>query len=178
MAIDQAVREGSYDPDEAELSGKKTSEDLEDNHGPERDGILGDGHKVDLMPSNATGGTEIKETFTVSQRGMRYRRVAYLKGHSSRILHLDWTTDGRFLQTCGQDYQLLHWEIQPPDDGTCGGTIGAADFRPRIFLRPFLLRDAQWATWSSTIGWPVQVSWDQAMLLRTQFIDNEGGSEH
>ncbi|CAN0592095.1 unnamed protein product, partial [Laminaria digitata] len=40
-----------------------------------------------------------------------YRRVACLKGHSSRILHLDWTVDGRFVHTCGQDYQVLHWEI-------------------------------------------------------------------
>lgn len=157
MAIDHStVGDGSYDPDEAEMPGKKT-EDLEDNHDPKRDGIRSDSHEVDLMMS-ATRGEEIKETFPVPQRGLRYRRVACLKGHSSRILHLDWTKDGRFLQTCGQDYQLLHWEVIPSEDGTYSNTTGrAANFRPRIFLRPFLLRDAQWATWSSTIGWPVQV---------------------
>ncbi|CAN0114937.1 unnamed protein product, partial [Laminaria digitata] len=69
-----------------------------------------------------------------------YRRVACLKGHSSRILHLDWTVDGRFVHTCGQDYQVLHWEILPPPPG-----------HPA-----FLLRDEHWATWSTSIGWPVQ----------------------
>lgn len=182
MAMDPTAREGSYDLEhrgsKAKLPGKKTEEkqDPEDNHGPERDGVLGNDRQVDLMPrSGGDGGTETKENFTVSQRRIRYCRVACLKGHSSRILHLDWTTDGRFVQTCGQDYQVLHWEILPPDDRSYGGTPRAADFRPRIFLRPFLLRDAQWATWSSTVGWPVQVKWNRcfAMLLRTPFIDRD-----
>lgn len=106
-----------------------------------------------------------------------YRRIAHLKGHSSRMLHLDWTVDGRFVHTCGQDYHILHWEILPPppyrreedatEEGTLnednnggdddGGEAVAGEFRPRMFKRAFLVRDEQWATWSSTIGWPVQV---------------------
>lgn len=96
-----------------------------------------------------------------------YRRIAHLKGHSSRVLHLDWTMDGRFLHTCGQDYQLLHWEILPapktnemPEKAiheTVGDRTGVARFRPRLSQRAFLLRDATWATWTSTVGWPVQV---------------------
>lgn len=112
------------------------------------------------------------------QEGSRrvYRRIAHLKGHSSRVLHLDWTVDGRFVHTCGQDYHILHWEILPPPPlrrgegaGEEGGSNDnrngeeddaeavAGDFRPRMFKRAFLVRDEQWATWSSTIGWPVQV---------------------
>ncbi|CAN0394099.1 unnamed protein product, partial [Ectocarpus sp. 8 AP-2014] len=64
---------------------------------------------------------------------------------SSRVLHLDWTEDGRFVHTCGQDYHLLHWDILPPSSHRQGD--GA---------RAFLVRDEPWATWSSTIGWPVQ----------------------
>ncbi|CAN0382876.1 unnamed protein product, partial [Ectocarpus sp. 13 AM-2016] len=45
------------------------------------------------------------------ERRKVYRRIAHLKGHSSRVLHLDWTEDGRFVHTCGQDYHLLHWDI-------------------------------------------------------------------
>lgn len=118
-----------------------------------------------------------------------YRRVAHLKGHSSRVLHVDWTVDGRFVHSCGQDYHILHWEILPPpssllpppdrrDEGAAEEWRGTADdadtrahdgddagagetvpgqFQPRIFKRAFLVRDEQWATWSSTIGWPVQV---------------------
>ncbi|CAM9635048.1 unnamed protein product [Ectocarpus sp. 6 AP-2014] len=114
------------------------------------------------------------------KRGRRtvYRRIAHLKGHSSRVLHLDWTEDGRFVHTCGQDYHLLHWDILPPSshrqgDGAardggagrdaCNGggdeeddEAFAGESRPRIFKRAFLVRNEPWATWSSTIGWPVQ----------------------
>lgn len=111
------------------------------------------------------------------ERRRTYRRIAHLKGHSSRVHHLDWTVDGRFVHTCGQDYQILHWEILPPpphrrdegaaeegavdNDGNGGDDDGeavAGEFRPRMFKRAFLVRDEQWATWSSVIGWPVQVS--------------------
>lgn len=102
-----------------------------------------------------------------SYRRPFYRRIAHLKGHSSRVLHVDWTVDGRLVHTCGQDYQILHWEILPPpsrEDGSCGASYGdygdgwvAGEFRPRMFQRAFLLRDVQWSTWSSTIGWSVQV---------------------
>lgn len=110
------------------------------------------------------------------ERRKIYRRIAHLKGHSSRVLHLDWTVDGRFVHTCGQDYHILHWEVLPPpphrrdegaveegalnDDGNGGDEDAeavAGESRPRIFKRAFLVRDEQWATWSSTIGWPVQV---------------------
>lgn len=100
-----------------------------------------------------------------------YRRIAHLKGHSSRVLHLDWTCDGRFLHTCGQDYHLIHWQILPHDPrlgnsleesltgGDGGGSgWGAGVFHPHMFNRGFLLRDAEWETWSSTVGWPVQAS--------------------
>lgn len=114
------------------------------------------------------------------ERRKVYRRIAHLKGHSSRVLHLDWTEDGRFVHTCGQDYHLLHWHILPPSshrqgDGAardggagrdaCNGggdeeddEAFAGESRPRIFKRAFLVRNEPWETWSSTIGWPVQVS--------------------
>lgn len=104
-----------------------------------------------------------------SPRQRAYRRIACLKGHSSRVLHLDWTVDGRFVHTCGQDYQVLHWEILPPpgnpaeggesghDGGNPGAEVPGDEFRPRLFQRAFLLRDEHWATWSTSIGWPVQV---------------------
>lgn len=114
-----------------------------------------------------------------SPRQRTYRRVACLKGHSSRILHLDWTVDGRYVHTCGQDYQDLHWEILPPNsrpadgggagDGTnIGGELAGEEpeYRPRLFQRAFLLRDARWATWSTCIGWPVQVRGTHGAISR------------
>lgn len=58
--------------------------------------------------------------------GGGYRRIAHLKGHSSRILHVDWSTDGRCIQTCGQDYHLLYWEILPPETAAPQGRKTAA----------------------------------------------------
>lgn len=120
-------------------------------------------NREDLTSSNVGG-----EQPYWSLRQRSYRRVACLKGHSSRVLHLDWTMDGRFVHTCGQDYQVLHWEIMPPpgrrgDASNTGGDSPAEEFRPRLFQRAFLLRDEHWATWSTSIGWPVQVrdAWEE-----------------
>eukprot|EP01015_Nassula_variabilis_P015377 TRINITY_DN2294_c0_g1_i3.p1 TRINITY_DN2294_c0_g1~~TRINITY_DN2294_c0_g1_i3.p1 ORF type:complete len:168 (+),score=13.09 TRINITY_DN2294_c0_g1_i3:108-611(+) len=66
------------------------------------------------------------------------------RGHSSYITHLDWTEDSSSLHsTCGA-YELLYW------DGTTGKQItsGASAFR-----------DEKWATWTCTLGWPVQGIW-------------------
>lgn len=134
-------------------------------------------------PDNAVGA-EQQLPWSSRQRG--YRRVACLKGHSSRLLHLDWTVDGRFVHTCGQDYQVLHWEILPPPEtsaedgesghfgGNLGGEVPGEEFRPRLFQRAFLLRDEHWATWSTSIGWPVQVcethGWGGVALRRSEYV--------
>lgn len=133
-----------------------------------------------VMEGDATNssGPAPSSPYHPQQQHLRkvYRRIAHLKGHSSRVLHLDWTVDGRFVHTCGQDSHILHWEILPPprhrqdegeaeEEGTVDGRDHEGDdavavvgqFQPRIFKRAFLVRDEQWATWSSTIGWPVQV---------------------
>ncbi|CAN0557668.1 unnamed protein product, partial [Ectocarpus sp. 8 AP-2014] len=61
---------------------------------------------------SADTGSEPSPSYRLKQgRRTVYRRIAHLKGHSSRVLHLDWTEDGRFVHTCGQDYHLLHWDI-------------------------------------------------------------------
>lgn len=144
---------------------------------------------VEISTAMAGDGTNTSKPTPPSSYGQHsqnrskvYRRIANLRGHSSRVLHLDWTVDGRFVQTCGQDYHILHWEILPPPpnlldegsteeegtvrghdhdgdhdhDGRHAGAV-AGQFYPRMFKRAFLVRDEQWATWSSTIGWPVQV---------------------
>lgn len=147
--------------------------------GPPNSTVGGDS----TVGGNSTVGGDLQHAWSTRHRS--YRRVACLKGHSSRILHLDWTVDGRFVHTCGQDYQVLHWEILPPPPGhpgrpaegggevaghdgrggghdgsnSLGGELPGEEFRPRLFQRAFLLRDEHWATWSTSIGWPVQV-WD------------------
>ena len=72
-----------------------------------------------------------------------FKRKAKFNKHNSYITHLDFTSDSKFLQsTCGA-YELLYSETNK------GQQIGSASS----------LRDAEWDTWTSTLGWPVQGIW-------------------
>jgi microtubule-associated protein-like 6 len=72
-----------------------------------------------------------------------YTRTAVLRGHSSYITHMDFSADGRFLQSnCGA-YELLFWDVD----------------RGRQITSASSLRDVHWETWTCTLGWPVQGIW-------------------
>ena len=72
-----------------------------------------------------------------------FKRVGACKGHSSFVTHLDWSEDGRFLQTNSGDCELLFWEVP-----TC-----------EQVRFPSALKDTKWDTWTCAIGWPVQGTW-------------------
>ena len=72
-----------------------------------------------------------------------FKRVGVCKGHSSFVTHLDWSEDGRFLQTNSGDCELLFWEVP-----TC-----------EQVRFPSALKDTKWDTWTCAIGWPVQGTW-------------------
>mmetsp|Transcript_56787 Transcript_56787/g.179562 ORF Transcript_56787/g.179562 Transcript_56787/m.179562 type:complete len:888 (-) Transcript_56787:309-2972(-) len=72
-----------------------------------------------------------------------FKRVGVCKGHSSYITHLDWSEDSRYLQTNSGDYELLFWEAPSCEQ----------------VKFPAAMRDAQWATYTCTLGWPVQGIW-------------------
>jgi len=75
-----------------------------------------------------------------------YTRRSVLKGHSSFITHLDWSSDNKFLQSnCGA-YELLYWNNRN------GAQIKS----------PSSLKDVGWDTWTCVLGWPVQSIWQGA----------------
>jgi len=71
-----------------------------------------------------------------------YSRKAVLRGHSSYITHIDFSLDSNYLQSnCGA-YELLFWTSN-------GNRVTSASS----------MRDVNWATWTCTLGWPVQGIW-------------------
>jgi hypothetical protein len=84
--------------------------------------------------------------------GDNYTRLARCKGHSSTVLHLDWSTDSRVLQSTCAARELLYWDTWW---GHADAEVGSAP-RRRIGLQNIEdQRDTAWATWSCTIGFNV-----------------------
>ena len=72
--------------------------------------------------------------------GKKYKRINYMKKHSSFITHLDWSLDSNYLHSnCGA-YELLFWDALSGKQLTGGASA---------------LRDEEWFTWSCVLGWPV-----------------------
>jgi len=86
----------------------------------------------------AVGGTGGIIEILVPHEG--YRPLHALAGHSAAVLHLDWSADGRHLQSCCARCELRFW------DAAAGSRV--AD--------PASMRDVVWASWTLPLGWPVQ----------------------
>merc|ERR1719291_889748 len=69
-----------------------------------------------------------------------YRSALTLTGHSGAVLHLDWSADGRYLQSCCFRCELIFWDV----------------YSGERLRDPAAVRDTAWATWTCPLGWPVR----------------------
>jgi microtubule-associated protein-like 6 len=67
-----------------------------------------------------------------------------LKGHHSAILGMDFLQNSEALQSVSSSYELLYHNVATGKQDTSGASR---------------YRDEHWASWSCTIGWPVQGIW-------------------
>eukprot|EP00817_Percolomonadidae_sp_ATCC50343_P006758 CAMPEP_0117427778 /NCGR_PEP_ID=MMETSP0758-20121206/7582_1 /TAXON_ID=63605 /ORGANISM="Percolomonas cosmopolitus, Strain AE-1 (ATCC 50343)" /LENGTH=603 /DNA_ID=CAMNT_0005213667 /DNA_START=386 /DNA_END=2197 /DNA_ORIENTATION=+ len=73
-----------------------------------------------------------------------WKKNAVLEGHTSYVTALDWSADGKFIQSTSGDYELLYWDIENSD---------------RVTM-PTQMRDVQWHTQTCPLGWGVRGIWD------------------
>jgi len=78
----------------------------------------------------------------------KFKRIFYLKGHTGAITHLDWSESGEALHSVCNSYELLYWDMNSKSQDT----HGASNFR-----------DEDWASFTTTLGWPVQGIWEPGM---------------
>ena len=75
----------------------------------------------------------------------QFRRVGRCHGHSSAVLQLDWSADGKVLMSNSLDHEALMWDIRG---------------RPAVDQSQ---RDTEWDTWTCQLGFPVMGIWSDNM---------------
>ena len=67
-----------------------------------------------------------------------------LKGHVSRVTHLDWSEDSEVIQSNSTSYDLLYHNVSGGKQVPGGASA---------------YKDEKWFSWTCPIGWPVQGIW-------------------
>ena len=75
----------------------------------------------------------------------KYNLLKKLRGHTSRINHMDWSEDNEYIQSCSSSYELLYHSVETGSQITKSSNFS----------------DTVWATWTCIFGWPVQGIWPE-----------------
>nr|XP_029711222.1 echinoderm microtubule-associated protein-like CG42247 isoform X1 [Aedes albopictus] len=81
--------------------------------------------------------------FRVSRDGFSYKKINKIRG-SQPLTHLDWSSEGNFLQTVTIDFDLLFWDVK--------------SLSPE--KSPIAMKDVKWMTNNSTVGFLVAGMWN------------------
>ncbi len=68
-----------------------------------------------------------------------YKHSAVCRGHSSYVRNIDFSSDGKVMQSCDAAREILFW------DALSGQQLTSAEE----------FRDVDWSSWSCLYGWPV-----------------------
>jgi echinoderm microtubule-associated protein-like 6 len=79
--------------------------------------------------------------YILETRNYNIRSVC--RAHPMCIIHLDFSVCSRYLQSTSKAYDLFFWDVS--------GEI------VELISTPTIVRDIKWQTWTSVVGWPVQV---------------------
>jgi len=74
-----------------------------------------------------------------------FKKPKVLQGHSSRVLHIDWSRDSEYVQSNSGDYEMLYWQAES------GLQI----------LSPAALRDVEWVSWTCPFGFSAMGVWPE-----------------
>lgn len=78
--------------------------------------------------------------YSVSEEDPRsYVRTGKCVGHSSFVLHIDWSSDGLYLRSNSGDYEILFWTAADCKQVPAASTM----------------RDVEWASHTCTLGFDV-----------------------
>jgi len=72
-----------------------------------------------------------------------WKEIGTCKGSSTAITHLDWSKDGKLLQSDSASYEHLFWDIEDIQQVTKTASV----------------RNVHWATWTCVFGWSVKGIW-------------------
>ncbi|KAK7094169.1 echinoderm microtubule-associated protein-like CG42247 isoform X1 [Littorina saxatilis] len=102
--------------------------------------------------------------YVIHEDGQIFRQQSAALRHSGTfVMHLDWSSDSRFIQTVLGDYDLIFWDVQNMQRLKTGRT----------------LRDVNWATYSCPVGYPLIGAWQALeknevinVACRSKFLDH------
>nr|CAD7260678.1 unnamed protein product [Timema shepardi] len=91
--------------------------------------------------------------FRVSRDGFSYKKSNKIRG-TQALNHMDWSTDGNYLQTVTGDYDLAFWDVK---------SMTAEK-------SPISMKDVKWYTLNCTVGFLVAGIWNNRFYPTTSVI--------